>query len=261
MITLKDYIGTIYKEITNAKVQSDIETLAVAQEYLKNPYLKHFSVPNVRMKNLEITVPIGVENIDQVTSQQEVSYDISKEAFYNTYTKVYGEYFKDEAASIPVVELDKATEAGAQYASELMGKIQVAIDKEAAASDIKATEQQVYTKDVSREAEAIRAVSNQQQLIEDQIYDFSKYIYINTFNTKEANFDAFSAYVASVAKKEFGAVMLKVGSIPVIVESSRLKEVTESNLMKIKMHVFEDSMEWIVDTDADGTSYQTLTYE
>lgn len=261
MITLKDYIGTIYKEITNAKVQSDIETLAVAQEYLKNPYLKHFSVPNVRMKNLEITVPIGVENIDQVTSQEEVSYDVSKQAFYNTYTKVYAKYFTDQA-SIPVVELDRASAIGIQSATDLMAEVQIAKDKEAAAAtQTEVTKDPVYTKDASRDTSAVKAVSNQQQLIENQIYNFSKEIYINTFNTKEADFDAFAGYVASVAQKEFGAVMLKVGSIPVIVESSRLKEVTESNLMKIKMHVFEDSMEWIVDTDTDGSTYQTLTYE
>ena len=52
MITLKDYIGKIYKDVTNAKVQSDIETLAIAQEYVQNPMLKHFSVPNIRVKNI-----------------------------------------------------------------------------------------------------------------------------------------------------------------------------------------------------------------
>ena len=62
MITLKDYIGNIYKEITKARVQSDIETVEVAKEYAKHNLLKHFSVPNMRMKNVEITVPIAIDN-------------------------------------------------------------------------------------------------------------------------------------------------------------------------------------------------------
>lgn len=62
MITLKDYIGNIYKEITKARVQSDIETVEVAKEYAKHDLLKHFSIPNMRMKNVEITVPIAIDN-------------------------------------------------------------------------------------------------------------------------------------------------------------------------------------------------------
>ena len=61
MIKLNDYLGSIVASFTNAKIMSDLQTVKLAEEYAKHDYLKHFSIPRMRIDDVEMTIPIALD--------------------------------------------------------------------------------------------------------------------------------------------------------------------------------------------------------
>lgn len=57
-ITLADYMGYIFSEITRARDHADRVAKALAEEYAKDDILKSFSVPRFKIPEMEITVPV-----------------------------------------------------------------------------------------------------------------------------------------------------------------------------------------------------------
>jgi hypothetical protein len=63
MADLSDFLGHILEEITRARVSADTEAVRTAKRYAADPdgLLKYFSVPRVRLPNVEITAPMIVK--------------------------------------------------------------------------------------------------------------------------------------------------------------------------------------------------------
>ncbi|MBK9256737.1 MAG: hypothetical protein IPM42_14720 [Saprospiraceae bacterium] len=58
MITLKDYLSFIYKEITDSRLALDQYVSAKAQEYAKDEIMKNFPVPRFRIPEMELNIPV-----------------------------------------------------------------------------------------------------------------------------------------------------------------------------------------------------------
>jgi hypothetical protein len=61
---LSDYIGALLAEITNARVQADLESARIAQLYASHPLLQHFAVPRMRLPNVSLDLPVAVDKVD-----------------------------------------------------------------------------------------------------------------------------------------------------------------------------------------------------
>jgi hypothetical protein len=59
-ITLSDYTGYIFNEMIKARQMADAYARQVAEEYAKDPVMKHFSVPRFKVPNMDLTVPVLV---------------------------------------------------------------------------------------------------------------------------------------------------------------------------------------------------------
>ena len=64
MPALSDYVGAILAEITNARVQSDLESARVAQLYASHPLLQHFAIPRMRLPNVSLDLPVAVDKVE-----------------------------------------------------------------------------------------------------------------------------------------------------------------------------------------------------
>lgn len=64
MPALGDYLGALLAEITNARLQADLESARIAQLYASHPLLQHMPVPRFRLPNVVLNLPVGVEKID-----------------------------------------------------------------------------------------------------------------------------------------------------------------------------------------------------
>ncbi len=65
MPALGDYLGALLAEITNARLQADLESARIAQLYASHPLLQHMPVPRFRLPNVVLNLPVAVEKIDQ----------------------------------------------------------------------------------------------------------------------------------------------------------------------------------------------------
>ena len=229
MITLKDYLGGIYKEITNAKVQSDLETLVIAQEYLNDPMLKHFSVPNIRMKNIELNIPVAIDtvNFSPYANVTEIKMnEIYKHAFNSSYETFYKKTTPIEVTEkvIPIIN-----EASKKFVFDFQ----------------------------SIDTNSIDIVNN---FVTEQTINFAK----NTYSYFEGitSYQEYQKNDLLVVKTDFDALRPVMSDIPVIVETQKLKDINASgNLITIKMNVYNDNMEWTTEANEDGSYTDVLTYE
>jgi hypothetical protein len=65
MPALGEYLGALLAEITNARVQADLESARIAQLYASHPLLQHMAVPRFRLPNVSLDLPVAVEKIEQ----------------------------------------------------------------------------------------------------------------------------------------------------------------------------------------------------
>lgn len=58
MVTLSEYVGFIFKEITLARVMADSESKRIAEAYAKDEVLKEFSVPRFKIPEMDLHIPM-----------------------------------------------------------------------------------------------------------------------------------------------------------------------------------------------------------
>lgn len=61
---LGDYLGHLMTEITNARVQADLESVRLAELYASHPLLKYMPVPHFRLPTVTMDVPVGIKEIE-----------------------------------------------------------------------------------------------------------------------------------------------------------------------------------------------------
>ena len=64
MPKLSDYLGQVVSSIATARMQSDMESIRLADHYASHPLLKHFSVPRFRVMNVKLDMPVAIHDID-----------------------------------------------------------------------------------------------------------------------------------------------------------------------------------------------------
>lgn len=60
MITLSEYLGFVFSEITRARGSADRVSAEIAQAYAADPIMKHFSVPRFKIPEMTVTIPMVV---------------------------------------------------------------------------------------------------------------------------------------------------------------------------------------------------------
>jgi hypothetical protein len=68
---LGDYLGHLLSEITNARVQADLEAVRIAELYASHPLLKHMPVPHFRLPTLTMDVPVVVKEMEETKGKPE----------------------------------------------------------------------------------------------------------------------------------------------------------------------------------------------
>lgn len=280
MITLKDYIGRIYKEVTNAKVQSDIETLAIAEEYVNNPMLKHFSVPNIRMKNIELTIPVAVDKAEP-TSRPYTQLEV-QQAYESAFEKAYLGLFPHRTAHLEKIKKEishKAEQVSVATAPNLEVATNAAVTAESVrpvenvAKDVQQTSSKSVKETAAKTSASISASKEAEITASKDVQ--ARADYTSVLNEAATNFAeaSYSLVDVEIPQSEFNARLipavveslqpkpLELEALPVIVETQRLKEINDaSSMINIKVNITDDAMEWTTDVDEDGTTTQVLNY-
>lgn len=70
MITLKDYLGFIFKEITDSRLALDYYVAEKAQEFAQNEIMKNFPVPRFRVPEMELNIPVLIAGAKYTSTLQ-----------------------------------------------------------------------------------------------------------------------------------------------------------------------------------------------
>ncbi|WP_428656797.1 hypothetical protein [Runella sp.] len=63
MITLAEYLGFIFSEISAARKMADESAVEIAKSYAKDDIMKFFSIPRFKIPTMELKIPVAISGI------------------------------------------------------------------------------------------------------------------------------------------------------------------------------------------------------
>lgn len=244
MPTLKDYLGSLIKDINHARVIADVESANIAKMYAEHDILKHFSIPRMKIQDTELTIPIA---IDELESSVEKDYQpIDNTTFYaKTYAEIKNVFkvssFSRELSTslrksiyLQIDSLEKTIKSGADIKTSLDGFCETVSD--------------IAIKTIRSDKKG-RVVFN----------EALKYYKIDDDQFKEKLVTNLAKYLQPEIKSR--EITGGIENAKVTVESDKLKDKKPESLLYIKMKITEESMEWQTMEDADGNVVSKLMVE
>lgn len=246
MANLKDYLGTLVASVNQARVLADVESANIAEQYAQHHLLKHFSIPRMKMQNVEFTIPVAIQDVE--TSEPKDYQPIDNKAFvskaYDELTNVYQIKSFDRASSLRIRkalykeadELEMRLKAGEPIENALQ---EFSLKVADVAIEVKGKNNETASKNVSdaaKDAQA-RPVEVSRDLIKEKMLHRLQ---------------------SEIKPKE---IQRTIENANVIVEASQLKEQKTENMVFIKMTVMEEGMEWHTIEREDGQKTSKLLPE
>ncbi|WP_130735633.1 hypothetical protein [Flavobacterium sp. J27] len=234
MPNLNEYLGSVMTSITNARVISDLQTTKIAEQYANHQFLQHFSVPRMRIEDIEMTIPVGISSTNVLSDLQLEP--IQKDQLS---TSIYTSVINILKLSITNDDIKaKFQNAIQSQINEFVNKIEVTnyTDLVSLYSDtisekcyILATENNLITKTIKIRVTPENMALSLQKIMHEAIV---------------------------VTKKE-----KSIENLDVIVEASKLKEFAPESLVYIKLKISEEGMEWNNSENSKGEVVSKLLPE
>lgn len=234
MAKLNEYLGSIISGITDARVMADLQTVKVAREYNKHELLKHFVVPHLRISDIELTIPVAIE---EVTEKDIPVYEpIDNRAFQAV---AYREVVNSMGLkSLPADKSNELQKEISRRTKDLEEQLRIHNNLD-------------YLKSFASEIAGISVK------VADEVPRTRKYVAgsLNADSIAARLHDALAAEIkVSGSRKE-------LDQLNVILEAHRLREYKHENLIFIKMKISEQGLEWSRAEGSDGKVTETLLHE
>lgn len=230
MPTLNEYLGSIVSSITNARMMSDVQTVKVAEEYAKHNLLKHFSIPRMKIADVEMTIPVALEELREKTVAAFEPIDSEKIS-----NIVYSELIKN-------LSLSRLKSDIRQSVQDKIYRLTLDFEQ-----SLQTTNDLSYLKKYCYEV-----VSIEKELFQSR--DGLK---------RKIDINELPLHLEKMILPEIKVVNQKkvIEDLNVIVESHRLREQKAENIIYIKLKIREDGMEWDRAEKADGSVESKLLPE
>lgn len=239
MAKLSDFLGSLVSSICDARVNSDAQSLRIAEEYAKNDLLKHFSVPRMRIDKVELSIPVAVDNLSEKTQQIYQPIDNSSFAI-----KAYYQVLKSlDITAVP-----------SEVSKELISVI---------ADHIHLLEVNVKAREIDNSLEKFsKEVAVKTIELTEELYKANTGR--RTTKAELARLQVNLAKDLQSALKEEVSVKQNINvldAVHFIVEADKLRDIKPENVLMIKMTVSEQGMEWVKLEDKDGKVVNKLMPE
>lgn len=225
MIKLNDYLGSIVASFTNAKIMSDLQTVKLAEEYAKHDYLKHFSIPRMRIDDVEMTIPIALDEIETISKPTTINFDGIKinALVYSFLMEKFG--------------IQKITKEPSKVIQTEIARQVLLLEKQ-----IKILSNHEPVSGFSKEIVVFfLKISEKYSLLNKDVLAQTNYDYvINDLKNLVNN--------TIEIKKETEAL----ANLNIIVEANKLRELKSENLIMIKLKISENGMEWSRSENSNG---------
>lgn len=211
---LHDYIGGLVNSVQQARVSADLQAVRVAEDYAKHSLLEHFPVPRMRLKDVEMTIPVAI-NPNQL--QKSTNYEPIDNREFNTLA------YKEALASIGLKSLARTP---SQQLRQVIGEQTEQLEKS-------------ILKD--GQTQAIRNFSFRvaQTTIE-----------LNGSNLTDAQKKERTAQIAERLSEQLKPAIRPTnmntlfGELDVAIEADILREKSAESLVTIKLVIQEEGVEW-----------------
>lgn len=231
MPKLEEYIGSLVSSITNARVMSDIQTVKVAEEYAKHNLLKHFSIPRMRIDDIEMTIPIA---LDEVNEKTQTEYEPINNTKFNAL--VYKELVNNMGLpALPSKISQNFRKKIAQHTKTLEQNIRINKNLNSLTTYI-------------HELTAIIGLE-----LEKKLPNFK--LEIKRVDGVEKLQNILAKEVRIISQKKV------IEDLNVIIESHKLREQKPENIIYIKLKISEDGMEWNRTENNEGMIEEKLLPE
>ncbi len=239
MTDLSDFLGGLVSGISHARLNSDIESVKIAEIYAQDPLLQNLSVPRMRIDTVELSIPVAMEGIKE---KKEVIYEISDTS---------------KLLEISYAVLLKSLSTGslpAQLSNELKKFLEESTRVMVDRTRTNPAEEPLlnYTTTVAlfvtRLSDTIFKQLKRKPLSADEQFNLQKDIVEKLRSALKEQ--------VSISYRE-----KKADSLNVIVEAARLREIKPENIIMIKMKVSEQGLEWIKMENSKGEVISKLTPE
>ncbi len=239
MAKLSDFLGGLVSSISDARANSDIQSVKIAEEYAKNDLLKHFAVPRMRVDTVEINIPVAIDKL--LEKSQNVYDPIDNKSFSS---KSYQQILKSLEVRNFSSEVSKILKTTiSEHIQLLEAKIRVHQIENAL---------EEFSKDI-----ALKVIDLVGLIIKDRKR--------KSFNKSELLKlqSSIASGLQSTLKDEIkiNSEIKVLESVQVIVEADKLREIKPENIIMIKMTVSEQGMEWIKMENKDGDIVSKLMPE
>lgn len=235
MATLNEYLGGLFSSISEARVMADVQSAQVAEQYAKHDLLKHFSIPRLRIGDIELTIPVAIQGLTERTDWQ---LDPIGNAEFKRAT------IRELARYVGYVQLPPLAEQRAS--SALDARIPELVREIRDTGDV---HKSLYNL-------AYWAVEEFQRIVKD------------TGMRGDAIERIFAVDEAVRHFHEFGLGLVKgavekpqIDQLTVVAESELLRNQRPEDIIRIRMRVNEDGMEWQTLQRDDGTIERKLVSE
>lgn len=237
MTNLKDYLSSLVSGINQARMLADFESARIAQIYAQDELLKTFSVPRFRLPDVELTVPIAVEELGK---EDQTDYQPIDNRSFASHTY---QVLKD------VMKVDSFSR---EQSSQIRGMIARETDQLEKAIKAKGSidnELEFFTKNISG------SFSN---MVKD---DKSPKQEMNTKFSPREDIPLLEREVIMNKLKDRLRPEIKtqeqtqvIANTKIVAEAHRLREMDPKSIIQIKMKLSEEGMEWTKIDKEDGTN-------
>ncbi|WP_179469887.1 hypothetical protein [Chryseobacterium sp. H1D6B] len=226
MPKLNEYLGGIVSEIISARRMADLQTLQIAKEYAQDDLLKHFSIPRMKIGNVDLTIPFA-------TGGKSI--------------KNFNEFTYDEIVKTAGTDYDASDTKNDQNLKSVL--LNMEADYNNALLKIRAENITVFTD----------AEYHYFKNMPEKIIDFCKSLPNFKWQKTDPQFLSERVYarILDEAKKNIE----KTEDYGIIVEADKLMALDAKCLIYAKMTVSEAGMEWSRYEDINGNPVETLIPE
>ena len=223
MAKLSEFLGALVSSISDARVESDIQSVRIAEEYSRDNLLQYFAIPRMRVDKVELNIPVAIDML--LEKNQKIYEPIDSNRFS---AKTFQLIFK----SLEVTNLSKEhLDTLGTTIAENIKLLELRIRLDQIESGLKEVSENIASTVVGL-ANAVFKENNRISLTKPQLFSLKKALVLEL---------QFALKNEIILKSESKVLE----SLQVIVEADKLREVKPENIIMIKMTISEQGMEWV----------------
>lgn len=244
MTTLDQVVASLVQGLTRARVQGDLESLRIAREYVEDSLLTALPVPRFRLPQVEIRLPIAIEDVEVSNRDPADPWDVLRSTFHEGLRR----HLTDAGFTISASQQQALEKAIDKASRRLQGSgrklehqpVQVADELSSVAlrtlrGFFPRTERSAVDADAPTGESSVRAAAEIEPLGE-----------------------VFAQSVITELRERMEAAFRPRAELEVRARTSELREVQPEMLGEIRLTLIEDAYEWTVSRDDQGVRRQLV---